>query len=108
MPSRATRITAAVLFAVVVLLALELMTSPRAEAMPAAPTAAAALESGPALLSTGTASAGAEEIDTSDAVDSYGNEVTRAVATYKFDATGSLYELHSPRTEVPRLAAPKS
>jgi hypothetical protein len=46
-----------------------------------------------------------EEID---AVDSYGNEVTRAVATYQFDATGSLYELHSPRTEVPKLPAPKS
>jgi len=41
-------------------------------------------------------------------VDLYGNEVTDAVAKYKLDAAGSLYELHSPRTEVPRLTAPKS
>lgn len=40
--------------------------------------------------------------------DVYGNEVTAAVATYKFDATGTLYELHSPQTELPRLASPKS
>jgi len=40
-------------------------------------------------------------------VDLYGNEVTDAVAKYKLDAAGSLYELHSPRTEVPRLTAPK-
>ena len=41
-------------------------------------------------------------------VDLYGNEVTDAVAKYKFDATGSLYETHSPQTELPRLASPKS
>ena len=41
-------------------------------------------------------------------VDLYGNEVTDAIATYTFDQAGSLYELHSPRTELPRLAAPKS
>lgn len=40
--------------------------------------------------------------------DLYGNEVTSAVAKYSFDATGSLYELHSPQTELPRLASPKS
>lgn len=40
--------------------------------------------------------------------DVYGNEVSAAVATYKFDATGTLYELHSPQTELPRLASPKS
>ncbi|SRR5258706_15574804 len=40
--------------------------------------------------------------------DVYGNEVTAAVATYKFDATGTLYELHSPQTELPRLGSPKS
>jgi len=43
-----------------------------------------------------------------DATDVYGNEVTAAVAKYKFDATGTLYELHSPQTELPRLASPKS
>lgn len=41
-------------------------------------------------------------------VDLYGNEVTSAVAKYTFDATGSLYELHSPRTALPKLGSPKS
>lgn len=40
--------------------------------------------------------------------DLYGNEVSAAVATYKVDATGTLYELHSPQTELPHLASPKS
>ena len=40
--------------------------------------------------------------------DLYGNEVTDAVATYTFDQAGSLYELHSPQTELPRLGIPKS
>ncbi|HEX3702922.1 MAG TPA: hypothetical protein VHU82_06315 [Vicinamibacterales bacterium] len=42
------------------------------------------------------------------AVDLYGNQITDAVARYKLDAEGSLYELHSPRTELPRLRPPKS
>jgi hypothetical protein len=40
--------------------------------------------------------------------DLYGNEVTSAVAKYTYDATGSLYELHSPQTELPRLGSPRS
>jgi len=40
--------------------------------------------------------------------DLYGNDVASAVAKYSFDATGSLYEVHSPQTELPRLASPKS
>jgi hypothetical protein len=40
--------------------------------------------------------------------DLYGNEVTDAIATYTFDRSGSLYELHSPQTELPRLGIPKS
>jgi hypothetical protein len=43
-----------------------------------------------------------------DAVDLYGNEVTEAVAKYQLDASGMLYELHSPQTEVPRLKPPKT
>ena len=43
-----------------------------------------------------------------EVTDVYGNEVTAAVATYRVDATGILYELHSPQTELPRLASPKS
>jgi hypothetical protein len=41
-------------------------------------------------------------------VDLYGNEVTDAVAKYKLDAAGTLYELHSPQTEVPHLGSPKT
>lgn len=40
--------------------------------------------------------------------DLYGNDVSSAVAKYTFDATGSLYEVHSPQTELPRLKSPKS
>ena len=46
--------------------------------------------------------------DSVGTVDLFGNEVNDAVAKYKFDATGSLYELHSPQTEVPRLGSPKT
>lgn len=42
------------------------------------------------------------------ATDVYGNEVDVAVAKYRFDTTGAQYELHSPQTELPRLAPPKS
>ena len=35
-----------------------------------------------------------------------GDEVTPAIATYKFDAQGNIYETHAPRTEVPKLGAP--
>jgi hypothetical protein len=46
--------------------------------------------------------------DDGAAVDLYGNEVNDAIATYTLDPAGSLYELHSPQTELPRLGAPKS
>ena len=46
--------------------------------------------------------------DVADAVDFYGNEVNAAIATYRLDRTGALYELHSPQTEVPQLPPPKS
>jgi len=45
---------------------------------------------------------------TPGAVDLYGNEITDAVAQYELDSTGSLFELHSPQTELPRLPSPKS
>jgi hypothetical protein len=47
----------------------------------------------------------AEPLDT---IDLYGNEVTDAVAEYTIDRAGSLHELHSPQTELPRLGSPKS
>ena len=41
-------------------------------------------------------------------VDLFGNDVSDAVAEYRLDATGSLYEVHSPQTEIPKLASPRS
>jgi hypothetical protein len=57
---------------------------------------------------TNEASAQETSPDADGPVDLYGNEVTDAIAEYKFDATGSLYETHSPQTELPRLGSPKS
>lgn len=36
-----------------------------------------------------------------------GNEIVRPVERYSVDHRGSLYELHSPQTEIPRLAPPE-
>jgi hypothetical protein len=63
------------------------------------------------LAARGSTDARDEQGDHADAdgyTDLYGNEVTDAVATYTFDQTGSLYELHSPQTELLRLGIPKS
>lgn len=38
--------------------------------------------------------------------DIYGNDISPAIASYRRDAAGSLYEEHSPQTEVARLKAP--
>lgn len=38
--------------------------------------------------------------------DIYGNDISPAIASYKRDAAGSLYEEHSPQTEVAKLKAP--
>jgi len=48
------------------------------------------------------------DTDAEPARDLYGNEVTVAVAEYKLDAVGRLYEAHAPQSELPRLASPKS
>jgi hypothetical protein len=40
-------------------------------------------------------------------VDFNGNEVKQAIARYKVDPAGALYEEHSPDTELPRLGSPK-
>jgi hypothetical protein len=47
-----------------------------------------------------------EEWEPAGLRDLRGNEVVDAVATYELDDTGSLYEVHSPETELPRLASP--
>jgi len=46
--------------------------------------------------------------DVDGVIDLYGNGVSPAVATYSLDALGSLYEEHSPQTELPRLGSPKT
>jgi hypothetical protein len=62
------------------------------------------------LTASDDAATGVRQPPTTDgaAVDLYGNEVSDAIATYSLDPAGSLYELHSPQTELPRLAEPKS
>ena len=41
-------------------------------------------------------------------VDLLGNEVEDAVADYRVDLGGDVYERHSPETAVPRLGSPSS
>ena len=48
----------------------------------------------------------ADDVDAT--IDLYGNDVSPAVATYSLDSLGSLYEVHSPQTELPRLGSPKT
>ena len=52
-----------------------------------------------------------ETDDSGDAPDSrfdlFGNEIEEAVADYRIDLRGGLYERHSPDTAVPRLGSPK-
>ena len=40
-------------------------------------------------------------------LDLRGNEIARPVARYRIDGSGSLYEVHSPNTELPRLKPPQ-
>ena len=46
--------------------------------------------------------------DDQSRTDLSGNDVSAAVATYQLDADGSLYEAHSPQTQLPKLGSPKS
>lgn len=40
--------------------------------------------------------------------DLFGNEIEEAVADYRIDLRGGLYERHSPDTAVPKLGSPKT
>ena len=73
-------------------------------------TSTRSVGAGDITLAASDAATGPRQTATSDgeAVDLYGNEVSDAIATYSLDPAGSLYELHSPQTELPRLAEPKS
>jgi hypothetical protein len=44
--------------------------------------------------------------DVPQRLDLRGNEISRPVARYRVDDTGTLYEEHSPQTEMPRLKQP--
>jgi hypothetical protein len=48
-----------------------------------------------------------EESYATGSPDLYGNEVIEAVTTYELDDAGSLYEVHSPQTELPQLGSPQ-
>jgi len=44
--------------------------------------------------------------DVGQRVDVRGNEIARPVARYRVDERGSMYEVHSPQTEIARLMPP--
>ena len=44
--------------------------------------------------------------DAPQRLDVRGNEIARPIARYRLDDRGSLYEVHSPETELPRLKPP--
>jgi hypothetical protein len=48
-----------------------------------------------------------EDVEVEGPFDLFGNEVNPAVAKYGYDSNGSLYEFHSPQTELPRLRSPE-
>jgi hypothetical protein len=52
------------------------------------------------------AESSAADSDAPHQLDVRGNEIARPVARYRVDERGSLYEVHSPETEVPRLKSP--
>ena len=77
--------------------------------MAESPTVAASSDAWDARDVTAARDEEGDHVDGADGyLDLYGNEVTDAIATYTFDKSGSLYELHSPQTELPRLGIPKS
>lgn len=47
------------------------------------------------------------DLETPKRIDIYGNEIANPVARYRVDDHGTLYEVHSPETEVPRLGPPR-
>jgi len=49
---------------------------------------------------------GEGDSDDGTQLDLQGDEVTSAVAKYRFDAQGNIYETHAPHTEVPHLGRP--
>ncbi len=89
-----------------------LQAQPRTTESPAHESASAILtwpDDSPAVSGAPAASGSAEAPETAESeTDLYGNEVSDAVAEYGLDASGSLYEMHAPQVEVPKLGSPKS
>ncbi len=48
-----------------------------------------------------------DDPDDGSQVDLQGDYVTPAIANYRFDAQGNIYETHAPHTEVPHLGSPQ-
>lgn len=104
--SGTVRIAALALWCGVAMLLPELI----ARLAPAAPTPAAhaaPVQMPPARLEGLRPSPGlGRDREAPDRTDLHGNEIVRPVASYRLDRRGTLYEVHSPQTELPRLKAP--
>jgi hypothetical protein len=112
--SAAIRVGLTLIAPILVTCALSAPSLPSSSCPPASTVATGfqdhALESNDTFTTPGHDSASAEKVEEWDAKgspDLYGNEVIEAVARYKLDDDGSLYEVHSPQTELPRLTSPK-
>lgn len=102
------RLAVAALFAIVWMWALFALPLHRADRAPVRPAKTAEFAQ-PSHTSAVPGTDPDLDRDAADgAVDLLGNDVTDAVARYSLDATGSLYEVHSPQTEIPKLGSPKS
>jgi hypothetical protein len=75
------------------------------------PSSAPPAPSSSASLIDPAASGGSETDASADdvgqRVDVRGNEIARPVARYRVDERGSMYEVHSPQTEIARLKPPQ-
>lgn len=60
----------------------------------------------PSATSLSPGDGAGDEGDGTSKTDFEGDEVSPALATYGIDREGNLFEVHSPHTEVPRLAGP--
>ena len=100
-------LTAIVIIACLPSVAVEWLTAP-SHGSPAAAYRAERSSSiaGDAFPSLPPAPLAVEDEPVSD-YDLRGNEILRPVERYSIDHRGTLYELHSPQTEIPRLGPPE-
>jgi hypothetical protein len=82
---------------------------PTALASPIAATSAEITAQSPAASGEVISAPNTEDEGPADPrVDLLGNEIEDAVADYRFDIGGGIYERHSPETAVPRLGSPST